>query len=230
MSTSGSADFSQSCIEIIRDALTLVNGIDDDETPTDHQYQFARRALNRLAKSWMKRGLKLWSQKTATLDLVSGTNSYTLGATGTKVMTRPLDVYNVRWTDGTSELPVLAYSRNEYMMQVNKTSTGKPVRFYYDPQLDNGVLYLWPAPDSSTDDLLFNYRTPIEDFDELDDDAYFPVEWTHALVMNLCTLIFPLGAVDAQRRSELYQQAMDALTEAEMHDNDDESVFLVPQR
>lgn len=230
MSTSGATDFSQSCIEIIRDALILINGVDDDETPSDFQYETARRALNRLAKSWMKRGLKLWSQKTATLDLVAGTASYTLGATGTKVMTRPLDIYNVRWTDGANEMPVLTYSRNEYMMQVNKTAQGKPVRFYYDPQLDNGVLYLWPSPDSSSDDLLFNYRSPLEDFDELDDDAFFPVEWTHALVLNLCTLIFPLGAVDAQRRAELYGQAAEALRDAERYDNDDESVFLVPMR
>lgn len=230
MSTSGSSDFSQSCIEIIRDALLLINGVDDDETPTDFQYETARRALNRLAKSWMKRGLKLWSQKTATLDLVAGTASYTLGATGTKVMTRPLDISSVRWTDGANEIPVLKFSRDEYLMQVNKTARGKPVRYYYDPQLNNGVLYLWPTPDSSTDDLLFSYRTPIEDFDELDDDAYFPVEWTHALVLNLCPLIFPLGAVDAQRRAELYAQAAQALADAERFDNDDDSVYLVPTR
>lgn len=230
MATSGSVDFSQTCAEIIEDALSLVNGIDDDETPSAHQLASARRALNRLCKAWMKRGLKLWLQEEATLDLVDGQASYTLGVGGNKVMNRPLEIYNVRWTDGTNEIPVLPFSRQEYFEQVNKTAEGKPVRFYYDPQLTLGAIYFWPTPDSSTDDVKFNYRTPVEDFDAQGNDPYFPQEWLHALVTNLATQIYHLGAVDAQRRAEIKAEAVEALAFAEAYDNDDTSMFLAPRR
>lgn len=229
MSTSGSIDFSQTTTEIIKDALLLVNAVEDEETPSDSHIAITKRALNRLAKAWMKRGLKSWLQQEGELYLANGQTSYTIGASGDLDIDRPLDIYAARWVSGDEETPVLPFSRTEYFNQVNKTIEGKPVRYYYDPQLTQGVLYLWPTPDDSQDTLKFSYRTPVEDFDSVSNDPHFPQEWLHALVLNLATQVFHLGAVDAQRRMEIRTEAMQALMDAEFHDNDDSSVYLVPE-
>ena len=51
MATSGSVDFSMTTIEIIKDALILIGGIEDVGTPTSAQEDYAKRALNRMTKA-----------------------------------------------------------------------------------------------------------------------------------------------------------------------------------
>jgi hypothetical protein len=52
------------------------------------------------------------------------------------------------------DTPVAMISRTEYAQQANKSTRGKIVQAFYDPQLGNGVLSIWPTPDSASDVLI----------------------------------------------------------------------------
>lgn len=223
MPTSGSVNFNVTGVDVIKDALILIGGIEDEGTPGAAQSAYALRMLNVLVKAWSAKGLKAWLEQTYTLDLVSGTASYTLSA-----INRPLRIYDVRKVVDSVETPVRLVTRNEYMEQPSKDATGKPVFVYYDSQLSNGVLYVWPTPDDSTDDIKFSYRSYIEDFDSLTNDAHFPSEWYLALIYNLAVLLMPKYEVSGEDAIRIERNAAKFLMDAEDGDMEQGSLYIEP--
>lgn len=229
MATSGDVTFSQTCIEIIQDALIMVGAIEDEATPSAEQYAHARRALNRMVKAWSPRGLKAWMWREVTIDLVASQASYTLGPGGDEVINRPIEVANPRRVVDSVETEIRMVSRSEYMNQPDKTSEGKPVFVFYDELLTTGTLYVWPAPDSSSDDIKLSYKSYIEDFDSLSDDPQFPSDWLDAIVYGLATRLIPKYEVRGEEAARITAMAADFLNDAEINDTDSGSVYLTPE-
>lgn len=223
MATSGSVDYTDTTDVIIKDALLLCGGVEDNETPSADQTNHAMRSLNRMCKAWSAKGLKAWLEESYTLDLEADTASYTLS------INRPLRIYDVRKVVNSVETPVRIVTRNEYMSQPAKDSTGKPVFVYYDPDYGDGVLYVWPTPDSSDDDLRLTYKSYIEDFDTTANDAHFPSEWLEALVYNLAVRLAPRYEVAGQELLELKAQAAQYLMDAEDADMEEGSLYIEPE-
>jgi hypothetical protein len=229
MTTSGSVNFEQSGSEIIKDALLLVSGIEDDEDPSDSQYAICNRHLNRMCKAWSAKGLKAWCKQEATLNLLSGSASYTIGPTGYLQINRPISVENPRRYIDSVETQIRIESRNIYMNQPAKDTQGKPIFVFYDPTLDDGTLYVWPTPDSSSDSIKFTYKSYIEDFDSITDTPYFPIEWGEALVYGLAMRIMPMYKVTEPDASRIQGMAMQFLMDAENNDEEEGSVYLTPE-
>lgn len=83
------------------------------------------------------------------------------------------------------DTPIDPASRQEYADLSNKATQGKTNKFFYDPQLTNGVLYAWPTPDSASDVIRFWYERILEDFDAATDNPDFPIEWAEAICAGL---------------------------------------------
>ena len=229
MATSGSVDFDQSAANIIKDALILVGGIEDDETPTASQEAYAMRALNRMVKAWSVRGLKVWAWQEATLTLVAAQQSYSLKPSGGDLaINKPIEIDNVRRVVNGVETPIDLHSRQVYMDQPEKDSTGKVNYVFYQEGLSEGTLYVWPAPDAA-DSIKFSYKSYIEDFDTTENTPFFPAEWLEALVYGLAWRLCPMYEVTGQDRQEIRAQAIDFLSDAETNDTDQGSIYLVPE-
>lgn len=230
MATSGSVNYDDSATVLIKDALILVGGLEDDETPTPAQEQYAMRMLNRLCKAWSKKGLKAWLWEEITLTLVVGQQSYTLGPASSDLVTnRPIEIANARRVVDGVETEITIRSRNEYMNQPEKDSQGKPVYIYFDPQLTRSQVHVWPAPDD-TDSIKMSAKSYIEDFDTLADTPYFPSEWLLALAYNLALLLMPMYEVSGEDKAWITAMAEKFLAEAEDGDSDQGSVFLSPEQ
>jgi hypothetical protein len=225
MTVSGSNDFSQTTYTIIQDALILCNGLEDDEPVPPEQLTHSMRALNRMVKAWSVRGLKAWCYREEVLPMVTGQNSYTIGPTGDLVTERPISVTNVRKVTDGDETPVRMFARQEYMDQPSKTTLGEPVAVYYDPQLDNGVLYVWQSPETGQT-LNFTSRQYIEDFDTQLDTAYFPVEWLDTLVYNLADRLGPKYSLSGEDAVNIERKALKFLRDSEGSDQEQASIFL----
>lgn len=229
MATSASIDFDQSATEIIRDALILIGGLEDDETPTSSQLDYAMRMLNRMFKAWSVKGLKAWQWREATLTLVVSQASYTLGAGGDLVINRPIEIANARRVVDSVETEIQIRSRNEYMNQPSKDSEGEPVYVYFDPQMTQSKLWVWPAP-AAADSIKFSYKSYLEDIDSLANTTSFPPEWLDAIVYNLALRLMPMYDVSGEDKSWITNMAIQFLAEAETNDADQGSVFLQPER
>lgn len=83
MATSGSTNFAMSRDDIITDALEDLGVIDPTETANPNDINSCARKLNMMVKAWMAQGIHLWAMEEATLFLGVGTQTYSLGSTGT---------------------------------------------------------------------------------------------------------------------------------------------------
>lgn len=230
MATSGSADYSIDRDTLIKEAMQLVGGLGEGVSPNSTQIADYSRTLNLMLKAWQAYGLQLWTIETADINLAASTSSYTLGPAGTTGLTeRPLKVVEVYLRDTDSnDTPLLALSRNEYVRIADKTTTGNPTQWYYDPQLTNGVLYVWPAPDttSAAYTLKVVYQSPIEDMDSASDEFDLPQEWYEAIKYGLAVRLAPVFGMPYNDRLALRAEAKEILDLALSWDTEQESIYL----
>lgn len=137
---------------------------------------------------------------------------------------RPLKVISARRDNGGNEIEMHMLSREEYFNLPNKTATGTPVQYYYDPQQAAGVMYLWPAPSTVDDVIKLTYLDELEIISANTDTSNFPQEWTEYLVYNLAVRIAPLyGTAVPQEVLMVAAQTKELL---EGWDMDDASVYF----
>jgi hypothetical protein len=145
----------------------------------------------------------------------------------TTLINRPIGIVEARSQDVSgNETPLYIGSREEYMSLPLKTSTGRTTQCYFDPQLVNAILYVWPVSTVMSDRVLFTARTPIQDFASLDDTPDFPVEWIDALHFNLALRLSPLYKVPQAEYMMIKEQAIVTLNDANDFDREQTSVYL----
>lgn len=104
----------------------------------------------------------------------------------------PYRVWNVQRHDENGlDVELEELSREEYLALPNKTSEGVPNSYFYDAQLNNGVLYVWPEPSDVSIRLRFTYSRILEDFDAATDTPDFPQDWYLAIIYQLAVLLAP---------------------------------------
>jgi hypothetical protein len=199
------------------------------QSPTAGQITTMSRRLNMMLKAWQAAGVGLWLNQLTTLTLTAATQSYLLGPGGvdcivggvTGKIAKPLSIVEARsvTTSGT-ELPLVPQSRDEYMSLPLKSSTGQTNLYYYDRQLTNGVLYLWPVETDLTTVVKFTARTPIQNFENIADTPDLPDEWFDAIHFNLALRCAPAFKIDAKQYGLIKEQA--GITLADANDFDRE--------
>lgn len=127
-----------------------------------------------------------------------------------------------------ADTPIKIVSRSEYAQLSNKASEGKPVEAFYDPQLTNGVLYVWPTPDSASDVLRFWYERVLEDFDSAANTPDFAIEWGDALIYGLADRLGPSSGLNLQRQAYFKSEAAEKLAIAMAYDRENVSTFFQP--
>ena len=157
MATSGSRDFEPDVAEYIEEAFERC-GL---EFRTGYDGVTARRSLNLLFADWANRGLNQWTITNSTTTLTEADEYIDLTATTIDV----LDVV-IRRTEGstTTDISMEQVSRSEYWNIPNKSTKARPTQWFLDKQI-TPRLYIWPASENSTDQLIINRLIRIEDAD-----------------------------------------------------------------
>lgn len=149
--------------------------------------------------------------------------------TYTTLLERPLRIISARLRDKDGQDRELSLiSHDEYFMITDKDQEGSPNVVYYDPQRDNGYLYVWPRPDSMKERLKITYYRTLEDFDAAGDNPDFPIEWSDALVLGLAARISRTYGKDDKYIKTLKMDAEQALYSVMLWDNESTSLSMVP--
>lgn len=121
-----------------------------------------------------------------TYAATSGNYVYTY----TNKITKPVNISDVRrvTSDG-YEIELDELGSEEYFSYPNKSAAGIPTSYFFNTNLNNSSIYLWPVCDDMTVQIKFRYAKQIADFDSATDTPDFPQEWYLALVMNLALLL-----------------------------------------
>lgn len=145
---------------------------------------------------------------------------------------RPLRIIECSRKDtNNKETTITPVSLSEYDALPNKSSTGTPVNYFYDPTLGNGTFYLWPAPGTTaaaeyTVELIYN--EPIADMDNSTDDFDFPQEWLEAVTYGLAYRLAPVHGLPQSERTLLRADMELALELARDFDVEVDSVYFAP--
>lgn len=105
-----------------------------------------------------------------------------------KISDKPLRILDMRTVDVSNNNSTVSMEQIGYAEYFNlpvKSTDGKPINFYYDKQLDSGILYVYPRPDDVNVVLNFTYHESIEDVDSGTNNMDFPVEWSLPLIYGL---------------------------------------------
>lgn len=140
-----------------------------------------------------------------------------------------LEVYR-REYDTVVDVPVNRLSRTDFFTLSDKDSAGTIVNFYYDPQLTDSVLHVWPVADSNfannyTLELLI--KKPFDDMDNATDSFEFPQEWYEAIVYGLATRLAPMIGYPMPDRQMLKMEAQEYFELALSSDHEQTDVTFV---
>jgi hypothetical protein len=203
-----SSTFSVTRDQIINGALRVLGVIGQTNSPTTSDLTNGSEALNMLIKQVMVEGLDLWTYTTLAIPLFANQTTYTIGPSGNVTADRPLRIAHafIRNSSG-YDVSLLQLSRQEYDMYALKSQTGVPNSFYYDPQLVNGVLYLYLTPIDSTSVVYIVVQRPILDINNSSDIPDFPSEWFQYLKFGLADILGPEYDIPLQKQQLITQRA-----------------------
>ena len=177
MATSNSTDFEPNVAEFIEEAYERC-GL---ELRTGYDLKSARRSINLMLAEWANRGLNQWTISEATQTVTEGTREYTLDSSVIDI----LDVV-LRRTEGstTTDTQMSRVSRSEYINIPTKGTKARPNQYFLDKQ-NTPVLKIWPAPENSTDILVFNKMVRMDDADKATNTMDLPFRFYHCFVAGL---------------------------------------------
>lgn len=181
MALSGSTDFEPNITEFIEEAFERC-GV---ELRTGYDLKTGIRSANLMLAEWANRGLNQWTITTGTQTVTEGTASYQLGTDVIDI----LDVVVRRTINNNSTDIILnRISRSEYFNIPNKDTKARPSQFFLDKQ-NNPTLFLFPAPENSTDVIRFNKLTRMDDSDNARNTMDMPFRFYPCFVAGLAYYI-----------------------------------------
>ena len=181
MATSGSTDFEPNVAEFVEEAFERC-GL---ELRTGYDLKTARRSINLMLAEWANRGLNQWTIEQGTTTVIEGTTDYNLDANVIDL----LDVVCRRTVNDTqTDISMNRISRSEYINIPNKTSKSRPSQFFFNKQ-NNPVLQVWPAPENSTDVLVYNKLVRMDDADKATNTLDMPFRFYPCFAAGLAYYI-----------------------------------------
>lgn len=202
MAVSGSTDFELDVAEYIEEAFERC-GL---EARTGYDLRTAKRSLNLMLADWANRGLNQWTITQRTITVTQADSEYALGSD-------VIDVLSVVVRRDGTDYVMDRVSRDEYFSIPTKTTQGRPTQFFLDRQITPN-LKIWPVPDNSTDVLVYDCLTRIDDADAMTNTMDMPFRFYPCLAAGLAYYIALKRAPDRVQMlkavyEEEFQRAMD---------------------
>ena len=203
MAVSGSTDFELDVSDYIEEAFERC-GL---EVKTGYDLKTAKRSMNLMFAEWANRGLNQWTIVQRTQALTTGTASYNLDSD-------VIDVLSMVVRRDNTDISIEKISRDEFLNIPNKSTQGRPSQFFIDRQV-TPVLNIWPAPENSTDVLIYDCLTRLDDADTYTNTVDVPFRFYPCLAAGLAYYLAIKRAPDRiQLLKSVYEEEFDrALSE-----------------
>jgi hypothetical protein len=122
-------------------------------------------------------------------------------------------------------------NRDDYTALPNKYFLGRPLQFWFDRQIDQPVMRLWPVPNlaATTQQIVLWRHRYIQDVGSMTQELDIPQRWFDAIVALLAAkLAEETPEVDSQLMPILDAKAAKALAEAESEERDNSPIYWAP--
>jgi hypothetical protein len=214
MAVSGSKDFELDVSDYIEEAFERCG----KEMRTGYDLKTAKRSMNLLFADWANRGLNQWTIQQVTTTLTQGVSEINVGAD-------TIDILSIVVRRDGTDYGIDRLSRDDYINIPNKTQQSRSSQWFLD-RLISPVLKLWPVPDNSTDQIIYNRLVRLDDADSATDTLQIPFRFYPALAAGLAYYIAIKKAPDRiQLLKALYEEEMQRAMD---EDRDRASFNIVP--
>ena len=195
MTVSGSTDFELDVADYIEEAFERC-GL---EVRTGYDLKTAKRSMNLMFADWANRGLNQWTIEQRTFTVTSTDGDYDLG-------TDVIDILSLVVRRSGTDYALDRISRDEYLNIPTKTTQARPTQYFVDRQI-TPVLKMWPLPDNSTDVIIYDALTRLDDADTYTNTLGVPFRFYPALAAGLAYYISVKRAPDRmQMLKALYEE------------------------
>ena len=195
MTVSGSTDFELDVADYIEEAFERC-GL---EVRTGYDLKTAKRSMNLMFADWANRGLNQWTIEQRTFTVTSNDGDYDLG-------TDVIDILSLVVRRSGTDYALDRISRDEYLNIPTKTTQARPTQYFVDRQI-TPVLKMWPLPDNSTDVVIYDALTRLDDADTYTNTLGVPFRFYPALAAGLAYYISVKRAPDRmQMLKALYEE------------------------
>jgi len=174
MATSGTTNFSLPLDELLEQASLRVGG----EPTLGTEARVSRRALDLLFTDLQNRGILLHTLEQVLVTLTSAVATISCS-------TDTLDVLDAVVRRNNTDLMMVRMGYGEYLDIPRKTQQGRPTQYFVNRQRENPLIYVWPAPENSTDILVYWKMRFVQDAGKLSNDPDMPRRFWPALVAGL---------------------------------------------
>lgn len=145
--------------------------------------------------------------------------------------TQPLSYSAITLGNMPQEIPLGQLSRDSYVNQSNKVFPGRPSSYYFQRDLPQPVVNLWPAPFSASEQaqlVLWRHRQ-IMDTENLQQEVEVPQRWLEAIIDGLAARVAAeTPQVDPQIMAVREQKAAMSVQRAWDGDNDGSPIQINP--
>jgi len=173
MAVSGSTDFELDVADYVEEAFERC-GL---EARTGYDLKTATRSLNLMLADWANRGLNQWTIQQRTISLVKSDGEYSLDSD-------VIDILAVVVRRDGTDFSINRISRDEFLAIPTKTTEGRPTQFFLDRQITPN-LKIWPLPENSTDVIVYDSLTRINDADTAKNTMEVPFRFYPCLAAGL---------------------------------------------
>ena len=173
MAVSGSTDFELDVADYVEEAFERC-GL---EARTGYDLKTATRSLNLMLADWANRGLNQWTIQQRTISLVKSDGEYSLDPD-------VIDILAVVVRRDGTDFTISRVSRDEFLAIPTKTTEGRPTQFFLDRQITPN-LKIWPLPENSTDVIVYDSLTRIDDADTAKNTMEVPFRFYPCLAAGL---------------------------------------------
>ena len=216
MTTSSSTDFEPNVAEFVEEAFERC-GL---ELRTGYDLKTAKRSINIMLAEWANRGLNQWTIEQTTQTVTEGTTNYSLNSNVIDI----LDMVVRRTVNTTqTDISLSRLSRSQYINIPNKTTKARPSQFFFD-KLTTPVIKIWPAPENSTDILVFNKLVRMDDADKATNTMDMPFRFYPCFAAGLA---YYISMKRSPERSAILKQAYEEEFERAMSQDEDRASFRI---
>ena len=173
MTVSNSTDFELDVADYVEEAFERC-GL---EARTGYDLKTATRSLNLMLADWANRGLNQWTIQQRTISLVKSDGEYSLDPD-------VIDILAVVVRRDGTDFSINRISRDEFLAIPTKTTEGRPTQFFLDRQITPN-LKIWPLPENSTDVIVYDSLTRINDADTAKNTMEVPFRFYPCLAAGL---------------------------------------------
>jgi hypothetical protein len=184
---------------IITAALRKVGAVASGATPTSAQLSDGSDALNALVKGWQSLGVRLWTVEWNTQRVAEGKVNYGLDPI--------LDIQKAFVRRDGTDYPVDIKMIVDYFDIPNKDDPGMAQVIALKQDAAFPEMYVYPAPDNSTDVLHFLQVRKLTDLDDGEEYPDFPSQWIQPLIWNLASELAPEFGLPLDLRQDLLGRA-----------------------